>query len=139
MLRTLCSDEKLKRVVIRHYGTDAIRIGPMSVSDRVAIDRSLHISTEKSGKSSHHDLDHAYELAHASGLSVEKADFELTQRHTPFSPEFANYFTRTVRWMAERLPCEDRARLYAVCQEPDAKTRSLYFAQLEFVAILSID
>lgn len=138
VLRDLRDNGKLGRVVVRQYGIDAMRIGPMPVGDRRVIDDSLHASVERRGEASHHDLDQAYGLAYMSGLTVEKTGFELIQRHAPFQPEFAHYFDETVSWMIERLSDDARARLRAVCGEPGAAVKPLYFAQLEFVAVLSI-
>jgi SAM-dependent methyltransferase len=135
VLRSLHGDGKLQRVVVRQYGTDTIRIGPMASNDRVALNASLRASIEERGELSHHDLDRAYELARASGLTVEKVSFELTQRHAPFSPEFSEYFKETVNWMTERLSVDASTRLRSVCERPETGA-PLYFAQLELVVVL---
>lgn len=137
LLAHLRQSRKIGRVVIRQYDGGTMRVGPLASSlDRQAIDVSLHTSLEKRREPSHYDLDRAYQLAHASGLKIERIDFELTQRHSPFPPEFVDYFRETVTWMSERLADDARTRFdeaFAIEQS----AAPLYFAEIDLVTVLS--
>jgi hypothetical protein len=122
---------KRYHLVVRQYDGGTIRIGPMSSDDRFMIDSSLRASLEASAEFSYYALDRTYSALMRSQLSVETMEFELTQRHTPFPPEFLDYFNGTVAWMRGHLSDDSRYRLDRMLQG------SLYFAEIDLVAVLS--
>ncbi len=130
-------NRKAGRIVIRQYDGGTMRIGPMSFDDRCIIESSLRASLEASAEPSHYTLDRAYDVARACGLMVERLEFELTQRHAPFPREFTDYFRGTMDWMNEFLSDDARARLHEVLNGRPSASESLYFSQVDLVAVLS--
>jgi SAM-dependent methyltransferase len=129
--------KQLDRLVIRQYDGGTMRIGPMSSEDRYMIDASLRASLDASAEFSHYDLDRTYQALCESGLVRELLEFELTQRHAPFPPEFVDYLDGTVDWMRDHLSDEARTRLDAVLAEQTDNPRGLYFEQVDLVAVLT--
>lgn len=136
ILKHLREKGKVGRLIIRQYDGGTMRIGPLPSDDRKAIETSIYTTTRDRNEPSHYDIDRAYQLAHTSGLQIEKLDFELTQRHAPFSPEFADYLAGTVEWLKERL--SDDARMRFEQDLPiEAGGAPLYFLQVDLIAVLS--
>ncbi len=136
ILKHFREKRKVGRLVIRQYDGGTMRIGPLPSNDRQAIETSLHTTIRERSEPSHYDIDRAYQLAHASGLQIEKLNFELTQRHAPFSPEFADYLAGTVEWLKERL-ADDARMLFEQDLPPGAGPAPLYFLQADLIAVLS--
>jgi SAM-dependent methyltransferase len=137
LLERLFEQQRTRRAVVRQYDGGTIRIGPMSPDDRYAIDSSLRASLESSAEFSHYDMDRTYEVLRASGLAVERLDFELTQRHAPFPAEFIDFFAATTDWMSGHLSDDGRARLSGILAGWTPTGGSLYFEQVDLVAVLS--
>src|SRR5262249_40719483 len=96
------------RIIIRQWDGGTMRIGPMSAEARCAIASSLHAALEGSALFAHSGLDQTYELIRRTGFSVERLEFDLTQRHAPFPQEFEEYFLGTVAWMRDHLSDDAR-------------------------------
>lgn len=118
------------RLIVRQYDGGTIRIGPLSSDDRLEIDSSLRASLDSSSEFSYYALDRTYTTLVQSQLTVESLEFELIQRHTPFSVEFLDYFNGTVAWMRDHLSEESRDRLDRMTTGP------LYFSEVDLVAVL---
>lgn len=130
LLKHLAQRSATYRLIVRQYDGGTIRIGPLSADDRFAIDSSLRASLEASSEFSYYGMDDIHRVLLASALAVETLEFELTQRHTPFPPEFRDYFASTIGWMMSHLSDNGRDRL------SQALGRSLYFAELDLVAVM---
>lgn len=137
LLEHLHRDGPPSRTVIRQYDGATLRIGPIPTPDRFAIDSSLQAALASSGEFSHFDLDRTYEAILDTGLSIERLEFELTERHAPFPDEFVEYFDGTVEWMNAHLSDDARARLKRALGGSPTHERSLYFVEVDLVAVVS--
>jgi SAM-dependent methyltransferase len=134
LLSQLYDDRTAERIVVRQWDGDTMRIGPMSTEDRFAIDSSMRAALEGSASFDHYGIDRTYELLRGAGFEIERLDFDFMQRHAPFPTSFEDYFRGTLAWMREHLSDDARQRLNRALDEADG---SLYFAQVELVAVVS--
>jgi hypothetical protein len=132
-LEILYSLNQANRIVVRQYDGGTMRIGPMPVDDRAAMDSSLQASLNSSSEFSHYDLDRTYSAIRNSSYTLEDVDLEVTQRIAPFPQEFVDYFDGTVAWISEHLSEEARRGLSRIVSKD--RTR-LYFAELDLTAVL---
>jgi SAM-dependent methyltransferase len=119
------------RLIVRQFDGDTIRLGPLSPHDRFVIDSSLRASLEPSSEFSYYSIDHTYKALMASDLHVRELEFELTERHSPFSAEFRRYFDGSIAWLRGHLSDDACDRLDKMLRGP------LYFAEIDLVAVLS--
>jgi SAM-dependent methyltransferase len=126
---------KAERVVVRQYDGDLIRIGPMAGQDREVVDASLRASLRSSSEFRHYDLDRAFRVIYESPFAVSELEFELTQRYSPFPPEFVDYFQGTVNWMMGHLSVAGQDALHNFLDHEEAG-RPIYVLQADLVAVL---
>lgn len=125
------------RLIIRQYDGAMIRIGPMPSNDRFVVDAALRAALQGNAEFDHYPLDRIYEVIRQLGFSIERLDFEMTQRHAPFPPEFKPYFEGTVGWIRDHLSDHARTRLDLALTR-GRTDGSLYFLASDLIAVLSV-
>jgi SAM-dependent methyltransferase len=137
LLEYLYRERKAKRLVVRQYDGDLIRIGPMDQADRRMIDDSLRSSLMTSREFRHYDLDETYDCLMRSPFNVDRLEFEVTERHSPFPEEFLAYFEGTISWMRDHLSEAAKEALGRFERERIEGDQPIYVVQEDLVALLS--
>lgn len=103
VLASLSRRHPQARIVVRQYDGGTIRVGPLDEASRAAVESSLRASVVPSAAFSHYPMDRTYAAILSSPYAVESLEFELTQRVSPFPPEFVEYLSGTLDWMRAHL------------------------------------
>jgi SAM-dependent methyltransferase len=138
LVRGLCAQGKLRRLVLRQYDGGTIRLGPIAAEDRFIIDGALQAAMGPSNEFGHYEMDNAFTLIRETGLQPERVEFELTQRTAPFPAGFKRFFEATIDWMDSLLSEDAHARLKRnVGAWQTSQAAGAYFAQVDLIAVLS--
>lgn len=123
-------------VAVRQYDGAALRFGPIDTADRACIERSLLAAVGASDQFRHYDMDHIFELLHASPFSSRKIAFELFTRISPFPDEFLDYYRSTLAWTLGLIPVDAQLKLKPWLEE-DPRSPGRYFFEVDLTGILS--
>ena len=127
------------RLIVRQYDGALLRFGPEDQRRRGRMETSLQTSVLGSEEFRHYDLDSIFEILEASQFAKKELAFELFQRISPYPPEFNQYLTNMLAWIAAHTAPDVSSELTKWLAETSSANRIApsYFLEVDLVGWLS--